>query len=67
MDRDRGSAEGLEGEACRLDGSRIAIYPQKPAARQDPLQDLTGVPCRPEGRVDRDLARARLEQLYYFF
>jgi hypothetical protein len=43
----------------------IAVDPEQPAARCDPLQDLAGVARLPEGAVDRDGARPGLEQLYY--
>ena len=47
------------------DRTRIAVDPEQPAARRDPLQDLAGVTRLPEGAVDRDRAPAGLEQLYY--
>jgi hypothetical protein len=43
----------------------IAVDPEQPAARRDPLQDLAGMARLPEGAVDRDRALAGLEQLYY--
>jgi len=43
----------------------IAVDPEQPAARCDPLQDLAGVARLSEGAVDRDGARSGLEQLYY--
>jgi hypothetical protein len=48
-----------------LDCAGIAVDPQQPAARRDPLQDLAGVTRLPEGAVDRDRAPCGLEQLYY--
>jgi hypothetical protein len=50
--------------AC-LDRGGIAVDPEQPAARCDPLQDLAGVARLPEGAVDRDRALCGLEQLYY--
>jgi len=50
---------------ARLDGSRIAVDPEQPAAGCDPLQDLAGVARLPKGAVDRDRAPSGLEQLYY--
>jgi len=43
--------------ARRLDRSGIAIDPEQPAARRDPLQDLAGVARLPQGAVDRDRPR----------
>jgi len=43
----------------------IAVDPEQPAARCDPLQDLAGVARLPEGAVDRDRPDSGLEQLYY--
>jgi hypothetical protein len=48
-----------------FDGSGIAVDPEQPAARCDPLQDLAGVARLPEGAVDRDRTRSGLKQLYY--
>jgi hypothetical protein len=48
-----------------LDRRGIAVDPEQPAARRDPLQDLAGMARLPEGAVDRDRARPGLEQLYY--
>jgi hypothetical protein len=48
-----------------LDGSGIAVDPEQPAARCDPLQDLAGVARLPKGAVDRDRAPSGLELLYY--
>ena len=48
-----------------LDCRGIAVDPEQPAARCDPLQDLAGVARLPERAVDRDRARSGLEQLYY--
>jgi len=47
------------------DGSGIAIDPEQPAARRDPLQDLAGMTRLPESAVDGDCALSGLEQLYY--
>ena len=43
----------------------IAVDPEQPATRCDPLQDLAGVARLPEGAVDRDRPLPGLEQLYY--
>jgi hypothetical protein len=43
----------------------IAVDPEQPATRCDPLQDLAGVARLPDGAVDRDRALSGLEQLYY--
>jgi hypothetical protein len=43
----------------------IAIDPEQPAARNDSLQDQTGVARLPDRTVDRDCARSGLKQLYY--
>jgi hypothetical protein len=48
-----------------LHGIGIAVDPEQPAARCDPLQDLAGVTRLPDGAVNRDGARSGLEQLYY--
>jgi len=40
--------------------SGIAVDPEQPAARCDPLQDLAGMARLPEGAVDRDRARPGL-------
>jgi len=61
---------GRGAELCQrlpagLDCGGIAVDPQQPAARCDPLQDLAGVARLPEGAVDRDRPRPGLEQLYY--
>jgi len=48
-----------------LNRGGIAVDPEQPAARCDPLQDLAGVARLPEGAVDRDRALSGLEQLYY--
>jgi hypothetical protein len=48
-----------------LDSARIAVDPEQPAARRDPLQDPAGVARLPEGAVNRDRALPGLEQLYY--
>ena len=48
-----------------FDRCGIAVDPQQPAARCDPLQDLAGMARLPEGAVDRDRPRSGLEQLYY--
>jgi hypothetical protein len=49
----------------RLDRGGIAVDPEQPAPRCDPLQDLAGMARLPEGAVDRDRPRSGLEQLYY--
>jgi hypothetical protein len=43
--------------ARRLDRGGIAVDPEQPAARRDPLQDLAGVARLPQGAVDRDRPR----------
>jgi len=48
-----------------FDRGGIAVDPEQPAARCDPLQDLAGVARLPEGAVDRDGAPCGLKQLYY--
>ncbi|HEY5034295.1 MAG TPA: hypothetical protein VIJ30_04165, partial [Candidatus Dormibacteraeota bacterium] len=48
-----------------FDCGGIAVDPEQPAARCDPLQDLAGVARLPEGAVDRDRAPSGLKQLYY--
>jgi hypothetical protein len=48
-----------------FDGSGIAVDPEQPATRCDPLQDLAGMARLPDGAVDRDCPRSGLEQLYY--
>jgi len=58
-------AEGGQGGAGGLNRCRIAVDPEQPAARADPLQDLAGVARLPQGAVDRDRPRLGLEQLYY--
>jgi hypothetical protein len=50
---------------CGAGRRGIAVDPEQPAARRDPLQDLAGVARLPERGVDRDGARSGLEQLYY--
>ncbi|HSS61229.1 MAG TPA: hypothetical protein VLK30_07220, partial [Candidatus Limnocylindrales bacterium] len=47
------------------DRGGIAVDPEQPAARCDPLQDVAGMARLPERAVDRDRARSGLEQLYY--
>ena len=51
--------------ARRLDRRGIAVDPEQPAARSDPLQDLAGMARLPQGAVDRDRPRLGLQQLYY--
>jgi hypothetical protein len=46
-------------------GSGIAVDPEQPAARCDPLQDQAGVARLPDRAVDRDCTRPGLKQLYY--
>jgi hypothetical protein len=48
-----------------LDRSGIAVDPEQPAARCDPLQDQAGVARLPDCAVDRDRALSGLKQLYY--
>ena len=56
-----------KGATTGLDGCGIAVDPQKPAARSDPLEDQAGVTRLPQGAVDRDRPLLGLEQLYYLF
>jgi len=53
-----------QGHPCSVDGGGIAVDPEQPAARCDPLQDLAGMTRLPEGAVDRDRPDSGLEQLY---
>jgi hypothetical protein len=62
---DRRVAEHKQRPASGFDRIGIAVDPEQPAARRDPLQDLAGVARLPEGAVDRDRAPPGLEQLYY--
>jgi hypothetical protein len=62
---DRRRRELRERHPSGLDGTGIAVDPEQPAARCDPLQDLAGVARLPKGAVDRDRAPSGLEQLYY--
>jgi hypothetical protein len=48
-----------------FDGGGIAVDPEQPAPRCDPLQDQAGVARLPDGAVDRDRAQSGLKQLYY--
>jgi hypothetical protein len=63
-DHRRRPESGQRHPAC-LDRSGIAVDPEQPAARCDPLQDLAGVARLPQGAVDRDRAPCGLKQLYY--
>ncbi len=56
-----------KGATTGLDCGGIAVDPQEPAARSDPLEDQAGVSRLPQGAVDRDRPLAGLEQLYYLF
>jgi hypothetical protein len=62
---DRRGRELRQGHPSGLDRRGIAVDPQQPAARCDPLQDLAGVARLPKGAVDRDRPPSGLEQLYY--
>jgi hypothetical protein len=62
---DRSRPELSQRHPAGLHRSGIAVDPEQPAARCDPLQDLAGVARLPEGAVDRDRAPSGLEQLYY--
>jgi hypothetical protein len=50
-----------------FNGCGIAVDPEQPSARCDPLENLAGVAGHPKGAVDRDRPLPGLEQLYYFF
>src|SRR6266540_58449 len=65
MDDDRRGPELIEGGAGGGDSGGIAVDPEQPAARRDPLQDPAGVARLPYGAVDRDRPRLGLEQLHY--
>ncbi len=65
MDKHRSAAERRQRLLTGPDRGGIAVDPEQPAARCDPLQDLAGVARLPEGAVDRDRPRSGLEQLYY--
>jgi hypothetical protein len=54
-----------QGDPCSVDGGGIAVDPEQPAARCDPLQDLAGMARLPHSAVDRDRPLLGLEQLYY--
>jgi hypothetical protein len=54
-----------QGHPCSVDGGGIAVDPEQPAARCDPLQDLAGMARLPNSAVDRDRPLLGLEQLYY--
>lgn len=60
-----GTAKRSQRLLAGPDCVRVAVDPEQPAARRDPLQDLAGVARLPEGAVDRDRALPGLEQLYY--
>ena len=65
MDDDGRGSEFRQRLFCGRDCRGIAVDPQKPAAREDRVQDLAGVARLPEGAVDRDRPQFGLEQLYY--
>jgi hypothetical protein len=60
-----GRPERGQGHLGGADGGGIAVDPEQPAARCDPLQDLAGMARLPDGAVDRDCPGSGLEQLYY--
>lgn len=64
MDGDRGRSEVAQRFPGGFYRGGIAVDPEQPAARCDPLQDLAGVARLPEGAVDRDRPPSGLEQLY---
>ena len=61
LPNDRTVAEAGEALAGALDGSRIGIDPQQPAAGVGGLQDPNGVPSAADGRIDLEAARVRRE------
>jgi hypothetical protein len=65
-DRGRGP---VGGERLASGGDRfgIAVDPEQPASRRDPVEQQAGVARPPQGAVDRDRPLPGLEQLYYFF
>ena len=65
MNEHRRWAEAGQRRPTGLDRCGIAVDPEQPAARRDPLQDLAGMARLPEGAVDRDRPDSGLEQLYY--
>ena len=65
MDNHGGTVKRSQRLLSGLDCVRVAVDPEQPAARRDPLQDLAGVTRLPEGAVDRDRALPGLDQLYY--
>jgi hypothetical protein len=65
VDDDSSRPERGQRHLAGFDSDGIAIDPEQPAARCDPLQDLAGVARLPEGAVDRDCTRSGLKQLYY--
>ena|SRR5579859_716628 len=67
LDDRGGGPEGGERLASGLDRFGIAIDPEQPASRCDPVEKQAGVARPPQGAVDRDLPLPGLEQLYYFF
>jgi len=58
-------AKRCQRPGCGLHRFGIAVDPEQPATRCDPLQDLAGVARLPQGAVDRDRPPSGLEQLYY--
>ena len=54
-----------QGFSDGLHGCGIAVDPEQPAVRNDPLKNLAGVARLPQGAVDRDRPPLGLEQLYY--
>ena len=65
MDDDCRGSERCQRLLAGLDRGGIAIDPEQPAPRCDPLQNLAGVTRLPDGAVDRDCPLSGLEQLYY--
>jgi len=63
-DRYRRSKRG-QRVPCGPHRRGIAVDPEQPASRCDPLQDLAGVARLPQGAVDGDGPLLGLEQLYY--
>ena len=47
--------------ALRVDGARVGVEPQQPAAGAGGLQDPAGVPSAADGRIDLEAARVRRE------
>ena len=65
MDDYCGASERCQRLPAGQDRCGIAIDPEQPASRCDPLQNLAGVTRLPEGAVDCDCPVSGLEQLYY--